>query len=400
MEQKQIVISGIGTISPLGSDLEQVTSALASPPGLSTVREFEFHSFDEPVPCIRITDYDPVEVLGKKGLRNKDYATKMLLGAAETGFKTVMEECSEEERPGLCVGTAFGSIQSIGDFLSDSIVNGVNTVNPQSFANTVINSPTGNANIRYFARNLSATLSTGFNAGMDAIIYAFDHIRQGYMERIIAGGLEEISYYSLLGCMRTGILSKGTAVRPFAADGDGVIMGEGCVLFMLESAQSAQKRGSKILAEIAGCANGFDPAALSGGQPDGAVYRMVVESACEQAQIKPEEIDMIASGAGGNRVSDALEAKAIASVFGPDKPVTAYKAFTGECYGASGALNVLCAMADMSAGHASGIPLEPYAHTRGIKPLFGRTAMSLNHVLVLSCSCDGNCSAIILKKVK
>jgi len=220
------------------------------------------------------------------------------------------------------------------------------------------------------------------------------------MDRIIAGGLEEISYYSLLGCMRSGILSAGGAVRPFAADSDGIVMGEGCALFMLESAESAQRRGAQILAEIAGCANGFDPAAARREQSDGTVYRMVVESACEQAQIEPEAIDMVASGAGGNRVSDTLEATAIASVFGSDKPVTAYKAFTGECYGASGALNTLCAIADMNAGHASGIPYEPYAGIGRIKPLFGRTNMSLDHVLVSSCACDGNCSAIILKKVK
>ncbi|MBN1576937.1 MAG: hypothetical protein JW913_10310 [Chitinispirillaceae bacterium] len=400
MKRKQIVISTIGTISPLGIDLDQVTAALTAPPRQAVVEAFEFHSFGKPVPCFKITGLDPVTILGKKGLRNKDNATKLLLSAAELGFKTLMEESPEERRPGLCIGTAFGSVQSIGDFLSDSIVNGVNTVNPQAFANTVINAPAGNANIRYLARNLSSTISTGFNSGLDAIIYAFDLLQRGYLEQIIAGGLEEISYYALLGCMRSGILSPSGVVRPFADDSDGIVMGEGCALFLLEPAETAQKRGAVIQAEIAGCANGFDPAPGGGETSDGSVFKQVVQTACAQAEIDPGRIDCVASGGSGNRAGDSLEAAGITAVFGSDTPpVTAYKSFTGECYGASGAIGVLCALADMKKNRISGIPTAPYATTSPLRPVFGGVDATIRHLLVSSFSCDGNCSAIILKKV-
>ncbi len=399
MNRKNIVITGIGTISSLGTDLDQVAAALGAPPQPATVQTFEFHSFDKPVPCYRLTGIDPVTILGKKGLRNKDDATKLLLCAAELGFKTLMEECPEDARPGLCVGTAFGSVQSIGDFLSDSIVNGVNAVNPQAFANTVINSPTGNANIRYLARNLSSTISTGFNSGLDALIYSFDMLQQGYLDQIIAGGLEEISYYALLGCMRSGILSPSGTVRPFAIDSDGTVMGEGCALFLLESSESAQKRGAAVYAEISGCANGFDPAPGRQEYSDGSVFRQIVLHACEQAEIDPSSIDCIASGGSGNKVGDRLEAAGIAAVFGPDTPITAYKKFTGECYGASGALNLLCALADMKNNRISGLPGNPYQTIKPVSPVFGNVQKTINHVLVTSFSCDGNCSAVILKKV-
>ena len=143
---------------------------------------------------------------------------------------------------------------SIGDFLSDSIVNGVNSVNPRAFANTVINSPTGNSNIRFDAKNLSATIATGFNSGIDALIYAFDYIQRGYIDRIVAGGLEEISYYSLLGLSRTGLISPSANIRPFAIDSDGIVVGEGCALFHLETEEAAKQRGAQIQAEIIGAA--------------------------------------------------------------------------------------------------------------------------------------------------
>lgn len=397
MAQKKIVITDTGTISPLGTDLSMVSASLSQLPQLSSIQSFEFHEFDKPLPCRLLDNFDPVKILGKKGLRNKDKATKMLLCAFEQGFKTILEESDEEDRPGICIGTAFGSVQSIGDFLSDSIVSGVNSVNPQAFANTVINAPTGNANIRYAVRNLSTTISTGFNSSLDAFIYSYDFIRQGYIDRIITGGIEEVSYYTLLGFMRSGLLSLSGSIRPFvAAESDGIIPGEGCALYLVETIESAQKRGATVIAEIAGCSNGFDPSLAKNRKSDGTVFKRVVEQTCALAGISFADIDFIASGASGNPVSDAAEATGIASLFGTGTPVTAYKAFTGECYGASGALSILCALSDMTNNRITGIPGDSYPVINSINPVFGVMEKKSSKVLVTSVSCDGNCSAILL----
>lgn len=395
--QKKVVITEVAAISALGMGFEKMASAMTEPPYRATVKDFEFHQFEKEISVFPIHGFDPVEVLGKKGLRTKDNATKLLLGTFEM-LKQVMETPDEKDRPGICIGTAFGSIQSIGDFLSDSIVNGVSNVNPQAFANTVINSPTGNANIRYMARNLSATIATGFNAGIDALIYSCDYIRKGYLDRIASGGLEEISYYSLLGLMRTGILSTGESLRPFALDSDGCLMGEGCAIFILETEDSARKHGAAVLAEIAGTGNAFDPDSAQNGKSDGRSAAYAVLSACKEAGIQISDIDFIASGANGNPRTDRLEAAAIKAL-GINIPVTAYKYFTGECYGAGGALNALCALSDLKNGRISGIDAN-YQTLENI-PLVKTTMIKdSTYALVLSCSCDGNCSAIILKNVK
>lgn len=397
MQSKKIYITEIATISALGSNFSQLTEGLRGSPVTTSVKDFEFHTLDREVICFALRNFVAEEVLGKKGLRNKDNATKMLLGALELGFKDVMERMSEVDRAGICIGTAFGSIQSIGDFLSDSIVNGVNNVNPQAFANTVINSPTGNANIRFTARNLSATIATGFNAGLDSIIYACDLIRRGYYDRIVAGGLEEISYYSLIGLERTGILSFSGNPKPFAVDADGCVPGEGCALFMLETEESANARGAKIIAEILGTANGFDSNALD-GTSDGSVGRATIEAACADGSVTTNAIDLVASGASGNKIADTLESAAIMGAFGGDVPVTAYKSFTGECYGASGALNLACTIADMKQGRISGRSGN-YATVDKCPLVFESMQKTSNHAMVISMSCEGNCSALVIKNV-
>lgn len=396
MSTPKIVISATGALCNLGNTMQTVAAGLETWPATSPAASSEFHTFESEIPCFRASGYNPVEVLGKKGLRLKDWATKLLLGTFEQEFKTILEGFTEETVPGICVGTAFGSVQSIGDFLSDSIVNGVNNVNPQLFANTVINSPTGNANIRYNVRTLSATMATGFNAGLDAIIYAADQIRQGYYQAIVAGGLDEISYYTLLGLDRSGVLSQSGTIRPFAADADGYVVGEGCGLVLLESEEHAKARGAAIIAELVGVANTFDRTVTVkgfGSSPEAATA--AVQGACSMADIAPSALGMAAVSANGNRAGDSLEAQVLQKLL-PDVPAAAYKAKTGECYGASGALNLVCALADASQRRISAT-CKGYALPDGVNLLESNGDLQKEHILVNAFSCDGNCSSVVLK---
>ncbi|MFW5774928.1 MAG: beta-ketoacyl-[acyl-carrier-protein] synthase family protein [Chitinivibrionales bacterium] len=399
MDNTRLVITGIGAVSHLGVGLEHHIHNLPSPVSPDTYQESEYHSFDQPVSCFRAQHYDPVEVLGKKGLRTKDWSTKMLLGAIEPSFKETFEQADEDHKPGICIGTAFGSVQSIGDFLSDSIVNGVNSVNPQAFANTVINSPTGNANIRYTVRTLSTTVSTGFNAGIDALIYSGDYIRRGYLDAVLVGGIEEISYFELLGLQRSGVLSSRSTSRPFGKDADGLVMGEGGAVFLLESEESASRRGAKPVAEVVGYYSAFDAdAPVSGFDASGNIQKYVMKNACDTAGVSCEQISFIAASANGNKTADTIESQAIARLFG-DTPVTSYKARIGECYGAGAPLSVACALADSFSSRITGIG-EKYETPGDANILFDTRGDYISeYVLVNSFSCDGNCASIILKNI-
>ncbi len=399
MNDTKLVITGISSISSLGIGYDAVSSGLTATPAPVQVRAFEFHELDRETSCFRVADFAPAEILGKKGLRTKDLATKLLLATMELGFKERFESEPLERKPGIVVGTSFGSVQSIGDFLSDSIVNGVNAVNPMHFANTVINSPTGNANIRYAAKQLSTTVSTGSNSGIDAIIYACDHIRSGYLPAIVTGGLEEISYYVLMGMERSGLLSPGGVIKPFAADADGTVMGEGCTLFMVETEESAKAHGAPVIAEIAGYCNVFDPGnGVPGFNPDGEGATFSIREALGMARIDPDRIDFIVSGANGIAGGDAMIARVLTAEFG-DKPVAAYKAKTGDCYGGSSALNCACALADMQYNRVSGTGTA-YTTINGVN-LVSETIQNKEseYILVTEFSCEGNCSSVVLKNV-
>lgn len=400
MNDIKLIITEISSISTLGIGFDALAKGLSEKQALNSVKSFEFHELDSAIPCFRITDFDPVAILGKKGLRTKDLATKILLATMELGFKERFESETEDTKPGIVVGTSFGSLQSIGDFLSDSIINGVNAVNPMAFPNTVINSPTGNANIRYDIKTLSSTVSTGFNAGIDVLIYSCDYIKCGYLPVIIAGGLEEISYYTLLGADRSGVLSKSVTAKPFAKDADGIIMGEGCALFLIETEDSAKAHGANTIAEIAGYCSAFDPAdGKPGFNPNGEGARYTVEQALKTAEIDATAIDFIASGGNGMISGDSMESAVITSVFG-DKPVTAYKAKTGECYGASASLSLACAISDMKNRRISGIG-SSYEVQNDIN-LVSETIENREseYVMITSFSYEGNCASLVIKNIK
>ncbi len=397
MTTNKTVITGVNAISALGTGYDALTDKLSSTPAATSVKEYEFHSFEQDIPALRIPDYDPIAVLGKKKLRTKDWSTKLLMGTIEQTFKDVLESAVPEEKPGLCVGTAFGSVQSIGDFLSDSIVNGVNAVNPMKFGNTVINAPTGNANIRYNVRSLSSTIASGHNASMDALVYTTDHVRCGYLDSVLVGGLEEVSYYGLAGLLRSGVLSTSGLSRPFASDGDGFVMGEGCAIFMLESAEAAAARGATVLAEIVGTAATFDRGGAGGYNPEATGAIAAARMACEDAGITPADIGFVAAGANGLVHADAMEARMLRELL-PNTPVVAYKSRIGECYGASTALVTACALADLTTGTITGVPAE-YGVMDGLDLVTDRRSREAEYVLVNSYSCDGNCGSIVLKNI-
>jgi 3-oxoacyl-(acyl-carrier-protein) synthase len=268
------------------------------------------------------------------------------------------------------------------------------------FANTVIKSPTGNANIRYGVKTLSATVSTGSNAGIDAIIYTCDHIRSGHIPAIVAGGLEEISYYLLLGMDRSGVLSQSGGMKPFAQDADGVVMGEGCALFLIETEESAQAHGAAALAEIMGYCSAFDPAGGKAGfnsQGEGARY--TIEQALQVSGIDASAIDFIASGGNGMLRGDVMEASVITSVFG-NKPVTAYKTKTGECYGASPSLSLACALSDMKNNRISGIGVSYEVHHDINLVSETEASRESEYALLTSFSCEGNCASLVIRNIK
>ena len=395
---KTAVITKINTLCSLGIGFDALKENIAKEIIPTKIKSFEMFDLPSEQYIYTIPNYEPKDILGKKGLRTLDKATKILMSAIETGFKEFLDAIPEDDRPGLMVGTAFGSVESIGNFITDSIRFGVDAVNPGLFGNTVINSPAGNANIRYNLKNLSGTMTTGLTSGLEGLIYTCDHILQGYLPSILYAGLEEASSYQYAAGITEKCFAPDEKIRPFAQSSLGYILGEGAGMLLVESKSFAQKNNREIIAEISGYASGFDPNGGNFGyNPEGVVAEYVIREALQKAKITPEDIAFVSASANGTD-GDLAEAKAISRIFGDKTPVACYKQKFGEAWGASGALSVAAAIADLQKKKVSPIYTDGYSKIDGINLVRKQElAIEKDHALVLSLAPDGNCAAVVIK---
>jgi len=255
---------------------------------------------------------------------------------------------------------------------------------------TVINSPGGNANIRFDLPHLSATMAGGFDSGLEGIMYASDHIKNGYGNSLLTAGLEEASVYQFLGSERDGYLSTTDEMKPFGKESNGFVLGEGVAVALLESQEHASQRGAKVLATIEGYASGFD------APGDGSVAEQVINLALENAGITASDISFIVSDANGLAKVDTLRLTAIKNSVGSQTPVTCYKTVFGETWGAAGMLDLAGALADMQEKRIS--PIQgSYVAMDGINLVREEQKLVSEYVLLTSLTSEGNCSAVVIK---
>jgi 3-oxoacyl-(acyl-carrier-protein) synthase len=263
----------------------------------------------------------------------------------------------------------------------------------------VINSPAGQAAIKFKLRGVNSTISAGLVSGLYAIHYAAEFLRFGRATALLAGGVEELCEESFFSFGKVGVLSPSGRLQPFGADRDGTVLGEGSALWMLETAESAQARGAKPLLEICGFGAAHDAHAIDAFRVRAEGATSAMEQALQAAHIGPEAIGCVIAGASGSRAGDEMEAHALRKVFGSrleQIPICAPKAAFGEAMGASGAL---CAV---TAGLAlARRTLPPTAGFRGAGADLRLSSESQeiqgDYALVNCFGCDGNNASLVLK---
>lgn len=349
MNQKRVVITGIGVISSnaIGKDaFWQATFKGIS--GIKPISLFDTQKYKAKL-AGEIKDFAPEGFLGAKGLRTLDRTTKLICSAGKLALEDAHLEVTEENTHeiGVCVGSTMGSVKSISDFDKEAIKEGPRYVNPALFPNTVINSPASQVSIKFNIKGFNATISTGFTASLDAINYAADFIKLGRAKIVLAGGVEELCAQTFLGFYKAGFLAGlngGPEIScPFDKRRNGIVLGEGSCLLVLEDLESALNRKANIYAEISGFGNGFDAYRINKYSPDGNGLKKAIGASLKDASIKPEDIDYICSGANSSQDGDFLETTAIKELFAESAakmPVSSVKSMLGECFSASGSLQV------------------------------------------------------------
>lgn len=355
MPEDKIVITGLGVISSNGVGKEAFFHGLFSgASGIKPVSLFDTSSL-KAKSAGEIKDFSPQQFLGSKGLRTLDRSTKLAASAARMALDdaglTITEENSRQV--GIVIGDTLGSISSISDFDREALTEGPRYVNPALFPNTVINSPASQVAIKFNIKGLNATLSTGFSASLDAINYAVDMLESGKARVILAGGVEELCIQIFLGFYKCGLLSGSNGAGaeiccPFDKRRNGVILGEGAGILVLEPLSSALNRQATIYAQVRGFGNGFDAFRINRYNPQAAGLKKSMRLALEESGISAQEVDYISSGANSSVDADTMETAAIKDVFGDsaqEVKISSIKSMVGECFSAGGVLQAIAGLA-------------------------------------------------------
>lgn len=365
----RVGITGVGVLSALGDDPEVVQRALCAgrharrtlgadgPAGLSGCEI-------APLP-----DFDAARYLGAEtNLRPLDGAGRRLAAAAALALEAsgwTPAACAAEP-VGLVAGTMFAGMHTIAEFDRRALEAGPQYVMPLDFANTVFNAAAGQTAIRHRLTGPNATLGGGPVAGLQALGYAADLVRSGQAAAILAGGVDELSPEAIVAFARGGLLGSSTAnggcAVPFARRRDGCALGEGAVLFMVESLASAARRGATVLAEIVASATAWAPPPEAGdaSAPDEVAQTVAraIAQAFGQADLRRSALDAWSASASGAPARDRSEARGFVAALGDSAPriaVTAVKGAIGEALGAAGGLQALALVQAMRSGRLPGV---------------------------------------------
>jgi 3-oxoacyl-[acyl-carrier-protein] synthase II len=405
---RRVVVTGAGALSPLADSPAGLHTALCEQKSaLKSIELFPLNGlngFDGIKQAGEIRPFEPKDYLGDRNIRPVDRTARLLLVAAQQALESAgwTPERRAEHEVGLVLGTTFCSVRTIAEFDRRALQLGPSYASPLDFANSVINAAAGQAAIWHNLRGVNSTVAAGEASGLLALAYAADLIRSGRADAVLAGGAEELCYESFLGFQRAGRLAASRPI-PFDARRDGFALAEGAALLLLEDAESAERRGARILAEIRGHGEAFDVTAGEEDSASDAVAR-AVRLALEDAGVEPEDLDVLSLSANGGVRADHAEAQGVAAVLGTQgsaRPVAAVKAMLGEAMGASGGFQAVSLLGMFEDGIVPGVlGLES---TDGDFPLSGVSAYTrtLDHHprlgLLHAAAWDGQCCAVVVE---
>lgn len=348
---KKVVITGIGVISPLGFGKEDFWRNLAhGRSGIGPVSSFDLSSSLVRVGG-EVKDFHPETYLGSKGLRYVQRGTKMLSSAIKLAVEDARLQVDEDlsRHTGLVVGTAFGNFIQTTEYTQRIMTSNPSELLPMDGFDAALNSAINYTTVHYKLKTCARTFSSGFASGIDAVADGARLIRFGQAQRVVAGGFEQLSpdnymIYSIKEQMASPLRNGEPLSMPFDRRRNGFIPGEGCWLFVLEAYEVAASRGAKIYAEIGGYGGLFlGNRRLDREQKIGRMKR-VIERAVNDAGLAKEEVELVSAAAHSGPEYDLVEGKAIKEYFGDNVLVTATKSMLGECFGASGAMQLASAL--------------------------------------------------------
>ena len=357
MELKRVVVTGLGALTPVGNTVAETWESLVNGvSGAGPITHFDASNFKTQFAC-EVKNFKVTEHLDRKEARKMDLYTQYAIVAAKEAIEDSAMDLDkvDKNKIGVIYGVGIGGLNTLEEELFNYALN-KDTMgpkfNPFFIPKMIADIASGHISIMYGFHGPNFTTTSACASSSNAIADAFNYIRLGKANVIVAGGAEAaicpggVGGFNAMHALSTRNDDPAGASRPFSASRDGFIMAEGAGCLILEELEHAKARGAKIYAELAGVGLSADAHHLTASHPEGLGAKLVMMNALEDAEMKPEDIDYINVHGTSTPVGDISEAKAIKDVFGEHAyklNISSTKSMTGHLLGAAGAVEALIA---------------------------------------------------------
>lgn len=362
----RVVVTGMGGISALGQDWSEVERALrARRNAIRTMHEWDRYTDMSTRLAGPIDSFTPPPHWTRRQLRSMGRVSQLAVRAAELAIENARlkeDPILRSGRTGVACGSSVGSTPDIKDFAAMVINNDTSGINANSYIRMMPHTTAANIGIFFGAKGRIIPTSSACTSGSQGIGYAYEAIKFGFQSVMIAGGAEELCpteaiAFDTLYATSTRNDEPQLTPRPYDRDRDGLVIGEGAAILVLEELEHARRRGARIHAEVLGFGTNSDGAHVT--KPEPTTMRAVMELALADAGITADAIDYINGHGTATEHGDVAETCATAGLFGSRVPFSSQKSYVGHTLGACGALEAWFSIEMMNCGwFAPNINLE------------------------------------------
>ena len=353
MKSRRVVVTGIGTLTPIGNNLQEYWEGLIKGvSGAAPITHFNAEEFKTRFAC-EVKNFEVTDFINRKEARKMDQFCQYAMVAADQAFSDsglIVDEI-DSDRAGVVWGSGIGGMSTFYNESKNFLTgNGKPRFNPFFIPKLISDIPAGHISIKYQFRGPNFTTVSACASSTNALIDAFNYIKWNKADLFIAGGSEACVYETGIGgfnammALSTRNDDPKTASRPFDKNRDGFVMGEGSGALVLEEYEHAKKRGAKIYAEVVGAGLTADAHHITAPHPEGLGAKNVMKLAIEDAGIDVTDIDYINVHGTSTPLGDIAETKAIKSLFGDhayNLNISSTKSMTGHLLGAAGVIETI-----------------------------------------------------------
>jgi 3-oxoacyl-[acyl-carrier-protein] synthase II len=362
MEFKRVVVTGLGSLTPLGNNTQEYwNNLLAGVSGAKTITLFDAEKFKTQFAC-EVKNFDPVDYFDRKESRKMDRFCQFAMVVADEAIKDAHldDDKLDKDRIGVIWGSGIGGLKTFQDEVTGFAQgDGSPRFNPFFIPKMISDIAPGLISIKHGFRGPNFLTVSACASSANALIDALTYIRLGKADVIVTGGSEAavneagVGGFNAMKALSERNDSPETASRPYDKDRDGFVLGEGAASLVLEELDHAKARGAKIYAEILGGGMSADAYHMTAPHPDGVGIIKVLEEAFKDANVPLEEVDYINTHGTSTPLGDPGEIKAIQHIFGDsvyDLNISSTKSMTGHLLGAAGAIETVACVKAIETG--------------------------------------------------